>query len=55
MRKAGTDAESLVHDLHNFYGIRADIFQAIEYLEQDSHPTPGGFMHWLEAKNDRKR
>jgi len=55
MNSTSVNAESLVHDLHNFYGVRADLLQALEYLQQDSHPTPGGFLQWLNAKSDRKR
>ena len=46
-------AEDLIMDLHNFYGERADVFQAVEYMSNTNHPTPGGFHDWLKATRRR--
>ncbi len=42
-------AEDLLHDVLNYYGVKADIFKAAEYLEVAEHPTPAGFLQWLET------
>ena len=45
--------EDHILDLHNFYGERADVFQAADYMSTTDHPTPGGFHEWLKAKKKR--
>lgn len=52
MAHSFVSAESLVHDLHNFYGVRADVLDALAYMQQEHHPTPGGFLQWLKTRRD---
>ena len=43
-------SEDLLHDVLNFYGVKADIFKAEEYLSKAKHPTPGEFIDWMDGK-----
>lgn len=50
MAKIQITAEDLIHDVLNYYGVKVDIFKAVEYLEVAEHPTPTEFLQWLEKK-----
>ena len=50
MVKPTITPETLLHDVLNYYGVKADIFQAVDYLESAQHPTPAEFLQWLDKK-----
>jgi len=45
--------EMLVKETHNYYGLKADLHHAIEYLSNQVHATPGNFYDWLRHKQHR--
>lgn len=50
MKIANVTTKDLLHDVLNYYGVKADIFQAEEYLLNAEHPSPAGFLEWLDNK-----
>ena len=50
MVKPTITPETLIHDVLNYYGVKANIFKAVEYLEVAEHPTTAEFLQWLEKK-----
>lgn len=44
-------AQMLIEQTHNFYGLKAELSKAKEYLANFVGATPGGFYDWVHQQN----
>lgn len=42
--------ETLIEETYNYYGIKAELEAAIEFLSHQVHATPSSFMEWICRK-----
>lgn len=42
--------QSLIDLTYNFYGVKADIASAVEYLNHNTSATPGSFCDWFQKQ-----
>lgn len=47
--------QSLIEQTHNFYGLKADLAAAIEFIEKQVVPTPGSFYDWMMTQQMSRR
>lgn len=45
-------ARNLIEETYNYYGLKASLQLAMDYLEQFGCATPGSFLDWI--KNTRQ-
>lgn len=43
-------AQTLIEQTFNFYGFKAELTKANEYLAHAIGASPGGFIEWLNQK-----
>lgn len=46
-----SNAQLLVDDTQNYYGLKADISAAVEFITRNITATPGAFYDWIMRQN----
>ena len=55
MSYAIQNAEHLIEETHNYYGLKAEIEAAAEFLTLCGVPTPGAFYDWVTRKVNKTK
>ncbi len=51
MNLAINTPQMLIEQTQNYYGLKADLSAAIEFISQHVPATPGAFYDWITKKN----
>ena len=44
-------AKNLIEETYNYYGHKASLSLAMDYLQQFGSATPGSFLDWIQNRN----
>lgn len=44
-------AQNLIEETYNYYGLKASLKLAVEFIEQFHCATPGSFYEWVNRDN----
>lgn len=42
--------QTLIEETHNYYGLKAELAMAIDYISHNVSVTPGSFYEWIMTK-----